>query len=387
MRHLKMWLTCLTLLAAAVLASACVSGDAPGANANGNANANGGGAAGAGGRGKKGPNDPIKIGFSMDTLKEERWQRDKDLVEARARELGVELIVAVADGNDRLQLSQAENMLTQGVDALVVAPHNAVTAAAIVEAAHRQNVPVISYDRLIRGADVDLYVSHQVVKIGEMQAAEILKLAPKGNYIIVQGSATDNNAKLLHDGHMNILRPAIERGDVRVIANQNAREWLAEESLKIVENALTRANNDVVAVLASNDGTARGAIQALAAQGLAGKVFVSGQDADKASMKEILLGRQTMTVYKPIAPLANSAVESAIKLARGERVETNAAVNNGKLDVPALLQELKAVDKSNILETVVKDGYHKLADICEGLPADKCPRAPDAAATPAGAKN
>lgn len=385
MRHFKVCVTVLAL-AAAMAAAGCVSGGGPGGNANGNGNSGGGGGT-TGARAKKGPNDPVKLGFSMDTLKEERWQRDKDLVEARAKELGVELIVAVADGNDRLQLSQAENMLTQGVDALIVAPHNAVTAAAIVEAAHRQGVPVISYDRLIRGADVDLYVSHQVVKIGEMQAAEILKRAPKGNYIIVQGSATDNNAKLLHDGHMNVLRPAIDRGDVKVIANQNAREWLAEESLKIVENALTRANNDVVAVLASNDGTARGAIQALDAQGLAGKVFVSGQDADKASMKEILLGRQTMTVYKPIAPLANSAVDSAIKLARGERVETNATVNNGKLDVPALLQELKAVDKTNILETVVKDGYHKLADICEGLPADKCPRAPEAAASPAaGAK-
>ena len=371
----------LALLAALAAASACVSGGGPGANTNSNG---GGGAAGA--RPRKGPNDPVKLGFSMDTLKEERWQRDKDSVEARARELGVELIVAVADGNDRLQLSQAENMLTQGVDVLIVAPHNAVTAAAIVEAAHRQNVPVISYDRLIRGADVDLYVSHQVVKIGEMQAAEILKRAPKGNYIIVQGSATDNNAKLLHDGHMNVLRPAIDRGDVKVIANQNAREWLAEEALKIVENALTRANNDVVAVLASNDGTARGAIQALDAQGLAGKVFVSGQDADKASMKEILLGRQTMTVYKPIAPLANSAVDSAIKLARGQAVQTNATINNGKLEVPALLQELVAVDKSNILETVVKDGYHKLEEICEGLPADKCPRAADAAAQPGANK-
>ena len=373
----------LVLLAALAAASACVSGGGPGVNSN----ANGGGGGAAGARARKGPNDPIKIGFAMDTLKEERWQRDKDLVEKRARELGVELVVAVADGNDRLQLSQAENMLTQGVDVLIVAPHNAVTAGSIVEAAHRQNVPVISYDRLIRGADVDLYVSHQVVKIGEMQAAEILKRAPKGNYIIVQGSATDNNAKLLHDGHMNVLKPAIDRGDVKVIANQNAREWLAEEALKIVENALTRANNDVVAVLASNDGTARGAIQALDAQGLAGKVFVSGQDADKASMKEILLGRQTMTVYKPIAPLANSAVDSAIKLARGQKVETNATINNGKLEVPALLQELVAVDKSNILETVVKDGYHKLEEICEGLPADKCPRAADATATPAGAKH
>jgi D-xylose transport system substrate-binding protein len=219
-----------------------------------------------------------------------------------------------------------------------------------------------------------------------MQADYLLKRAPKGNYVIVQGSATDNNARLLHEGHMNVLKPAVDRGDIKIVANQPAREWLADEALKIVENALTRSNNDVVAVVASNDGTARGSIQALANQGLAGKVLVSGQDADLASMREILLGRQTMTVYKPIDPLARSAVESAIRLARGERPETNGAVNNGRKDVPAMLHGLVAVDKDNIVQTVVRDGYHKLERICEGLAADKCPRGSDAAAMPGANK-
>ena len=379
MRHTKVWAA--VLLAASTLAAACVSG-----NDAGGGNANSAGGAGQTAQRTKGPNDPVKIGFSMDTLKEERWQRDKELVEKYARERGVEVLIDVANGDDRVQLNQAENMLTKGVDVLIVAPHNGEVAASIVEAAHRQSVPVISYDRLIRNADVDLYVSSQVVKIGEMQADYLLKRAPKGNYVIVQGSATDNNARLLHDGHMNVLKPAVDRGDVKIVANQPAREWLADEALKIVENALTRSNNDVVAVVASNDGTARGSIQALANQGLAGKVFVSGQDADLASMREILLGRQTMTVYKPIDPLARSAVESAIKLARGERPETNGAVNNGRKDVPAILHDLVAVDKDNILQTVVRDGYHKLERICEGLPADKCPRAADAAAMPGANK-
>ncbi|HLL75566.1 MAG TPA: substrate-binding domain-containing protein [Pyrinomonadaceae bacterium] len=375
MRHSKVWAA--SLLVSALLAAACVSGtNTGGGNANGGAGA---------ARRAKGPNDPVKIGFSMDTLKEERWQRDKELVEKHARERGVEVLIDVANGDDRVQLNQAENMLTRGVDVLIVAPHNGEVAASIVEAAHRQGVPVISYDRLIRNSDVDLYISSQVVKIGEMQADYLLRRAPRGNYVIVQGSATDNNARLLHEGHMNVLKPAIDRGDIRVVANQPAREWLADEALKIVENALTRANNDIVAVVASNDGTARGAIQALANQGLAGKVFVSGQDADLASMREILQGRQTMTVYKPIEPLARSAVEAAIKLARGETVETNGAVNNGRKDVPAVLHDLVAVDKDNILQTVVKDGYHKLERICEGLPADKCPRA-DSAAMPGANK-
>ena len=372
MRNFKVLISAVAL--AALAAAGCVSGsDTGGGNANGNAGA-------TAARRVKGPNDPVKIGFSMDTLKEERWQRDKELVEKRAREKGVQLIVDVANGDDARQISQAENMLTQGVDVLIVAPHNAVAAAAIVEAAHRQGVPVISYDRLIRNSDVDLYVSHQVVKMGEMQADYLLKRAPKGNYIIVQGSATDNNAKLLHDGQMNILRPAEQRGDIKIVANQPAREWLAEEALKIVENALTNNNNNVVAVVASNDGTARGAISALANQGLAGKVLVSGQDADLASMKEILTGRQTMTVYKAIEPLANSAVDAAIQLARGQQVQTNATTNNGRKDVPSFLHEPVAVDKDNLLATVVKDGYHKLERICEGIPADKCPRADSAAA-------
>lgn len=365
------------LALAALAAAGCVSGgDVGGGNANGKAGA---------ARRVKGPNDPIKIGFSMDTLKEERWQRDKELVEKRAGERGVEIIVEVANGDDARQISQAENMLTRNVDVLIVAPHNAVAAAAIVEAAHRQGVPVISYDRLIRNSDVDLYVSHQVVRMGEMQADYLLKRAPKGNYVIVQGAATDNNARLLHEGQMNVLKPAIDRGDIKIVANQPAREWLAEEALKIVENALTLANNDIVAVVASNDGTARGAISALANQGLAGKVLVSGQDADLASMKEILLGRQTMTVYKAIEPLANSAVDAAIQLARGGQVQTNATINNGRKDVPAFLHEPVAVDKDNLVATVIRDGYHSLARICEGIPADKCPRA-DAAAVPGANK-
>src|SRR4030095_16859681 len=169
-------------------------------------------------RKKKGPNDPVVIGFSMGTLKEERWQRDKDLVEKRAKELGMQVNVQVANGDDNLQIKQAENLLTQGVDVLIVAPHNGEIAASIVEAAHRQGVPVIAYDRLIKNSDVDLYVSHQVIKIGEMQAKYLLDHVNKkpANFVIVGGSPTDNNALLLHQGQMNILNPAVGRGDVQV---------------------------------------------------------------------------------------------------------------------------------------------------------------------------
>src|SRR5688572_10983552 len=345
-----------------LMIGACVSGPQPTNNSTA--------------REKKGPNEPVVIGFSMDTLKEERWQRDKDLVEKRAKELGMQVNVQVANGDDNLQIKQAENLLTQGVDVLIVAPHNGEIAASIVEAAHRQGVPVIAYDRLIKNADVDLYVSHQVVKIGEMQAKYLLDHVNKkpANFVIVGGSPTDNNALLLHEGQMNVLKPAVDRGDVKIVTDQYAKEWQASAALNIVENALTQVNNQVDAVVCSNDGTARGAIQALAGQNLAGKVLVSGQDADLASMKLIVEGTQTMTIYKSIQPLANGAVDAAVKLARGEKVETSETIDNGFKKVPAILLEPVAVDRNNILTTVVKDGYHKLEDICAGVPPEKCPK-------------
>jgi D-xylose transport system substrate-binding protein len=329
---------------------------------------------GGGGGGAKKTGGPITIGFSMDTLKEERWQRDKEFIEAKAKEMGVKVIVQVANGDDKLQMEQAENLLTQGVDVLLVAPHNGEVAASIVEAAKRQNVPVISYDRLIRNSDVSLYVSHQVVKIGEMQAKYCLDHAPKGNYVIVGGSPTDNNAVLLHQGQMNILKPAIDRGDIKIVADQYAKEWKATEALNITENALTQTKNDIAAVVCSNDGTAGGAIQALEEQKLIGKVIVSGQDAELAACQRIVEGKQSMTVFKPIKPLADVAVESAIKLARGEQIQTADKVNNGMKDVPAILLEPVAVDKSNMADTVIKEGFQKLEAVYQNVPKDQWPK-------------
>ena len=327
---------------------------------------------GTGGKRVRG-NGPVRIGFSMDTLKEERWQRDKASVEQRCKEVGAECEVQVANGDDAVQTKQCDNLLTKGVDVLIVAPHNGQIAASIVEAAHRQGVPVISYDRLIRNADVDLYVSHQVVKIGQMQAQYALDHAAKGNYVLIGGSQTDNNALLLMDGQMNVLQPAIDRGDIKIVAKQFAREWLASEALRITEDALTKNNNDIQAIVASNDGTAGGAISALPPQ-LVGKVLVTGQDASLDAVQRIVEGKQTMTIYKPIQPLAFSAVDSAIKLARGEKIDAKDKINNGKNDVPSILQEPIVLDKNNVMQTVIKDGYHKLEDVYKNVPKDQWPK-------------
>jgi D-xylose transport system substrate-binding protein len=301
----------------------------------------------------------IRIGFSMDTLKEERWQKDRDLFVKRAEELGAEVLVQAADGKDETQVKQAESLLTQGIDVLVVIPHNSEVAASIVARAKGQNVPVISYDRLIKNSEPDLYISFDNEKVGEIQAKYLLEKAPKGNYILIGGAQTDNNAQLFRKGQMNVLQPAIDKGDIKIVADQWARDWLSDEALKHTENALTASNNNVAAIVASNDATAGGAIQALNVQKLGGKVFVSGQDADLAGLQRIVDGTQSMTVYKPISQLAPRAAEAAVTLAKKEKVSTTRTVNNGKIDVPSILLEPVVVDKNNLEETVIKEGYQK----------------------------
>lgn len=307
---------------------------------------------------QKAPGEKIRIGFSMDTLKEERWQRDRDLFSKYAEQLGAEVLVQAANGDDRMQVQQCENLLTQNIDVLVIVPHNADVSAAAVEAAEKQGIPVIAYDRMINSPNVDLYISFDNVKVGELQAKYLLDRAPKGNYVLIGGAPTDNNAKMFRDGQMKVLQPAIDRGDIKIVADQWARDWLAAEALNHTENALTQNNNDVKAIVASNDGTAGGVVQALEGQGLAGKVYVSGQDADLAALQRIVQGKQSMTVYKPIEPLAKRAAEAAVALARGEKVATTSTVNNGRKDIPSILLEPVVVDKDNIRETVVKNGYH-----------------------------
>ena len=306
----------------------------------------------------------IKIGLSLDTLKEERWQHDRDLFVAKAKEMGVDVLVQAANSNDALQNSQAENLLTEGVNVLVVVPHNGKSCATIVEAAHKSGVPVIAYDRLIMDSDLDLYISFDNVKVGEYQADYLVKRKPKGNYVLIGGAPTDNNALLFRKGQMNVLEPLVKNGDIKIVADQWADDWLPVKALQIMENALTQNHNNVDAVVVSNDATAGGAIQALAEQNLAGKVLVSGQDADIAGCQRIMAGTQSMTVYKPIKRLAEKAAEIAVAMANKQPLtDPTSTVNNGKKDVTSILLEPVEVDKANMDSTVIADGYQKKEDV------------------------
>ncbi|WP_369433779.1 D-xylose ABC transporter substrate-binding protein [Psychromonas sp. MME1] len=282
---------------------------------------------------------------------------------AKAEQLGAKVYVQSANGNEQTQISQIENMISRGVDVLVIIPTNGEVLSNVIKEAKIDGIEILSYDRLINNADIDFYLSFDNEKVGEMQAKSMLASKPSGRYFLMGGSPTDNNAKLFRQGQMNILQPKIDSGDIKVVGDQWVNAWLAENALKIMENALTANNNDIDVVVASNDSTAGGAIQALEAQGLAGKVFISGQDADLAAVRRIIAGTQTMTVYKPIVALAQRAAEIAVTLGNGDTPKQNAKLNNGMKDVPAWLLEPIAVDVTNIKETIVADGFHSKEEL------------------------
>jgi len=327
------------------------------------------------GRGGSSAKKAPVIGLSLDTLREERWQRDRDMFVARCRELGARVLVQAANNNEVVQNAQAENLLTQGVDVLVVAPHNSKTAATIVESAHRSGVPVIAYDRLINDSDVDLYISFDNERVGELQAGYAVQRAPRGRYVLIGGSPADNNALLYHKGQMNVLKPRVDRREIEIVTDQYAADWQPVEALKIMENALTRSDNRVDAVVAANDGLAGGAIQALAEQGLAGKVVVTGQDAELSACQRVVAGTQSMTIYKPIRKLAGKAAEIAVAMARKQPIGTVAdRLDNGFKQVPSLLIEPVAVDRNNLASTVIADGFHPLAQVYAGVPRERWPQ-------------
>ncbi|MGM0836369.1 MAG: D-xylose ABC transporter substrate-binding protein [Bacillota bacterium] len=307
--------------------------------------------------------DKIKIGFSMDTLEEERWLRDRDLFKAAVEALGAEVEIKAANGDDSEQILQAEKLISEGVDLLVVVPHNAEATAAIVNKAHLAGIRVISYDRLVKNSDIDLYVSFDNEKVGELQAEAITKLVPTGKYVYIGGADTDNNAHLFKKGVFNVLQPLIDKGDITVVYDQWTRNWLPENAFLNMEAALAANNNEIDAVIAANDATAGKVIEALEKQGLAGKVPVAGQDAELMAAQRIVQGTQTMTVYKPIKTLAQEVAELAVRMAKGEYIDTDRKVNNGKTEVPSVLLAPIAVDKENMDETVIRDGFHLREDV------------------------
>ncbi|HEX8734611.1 MAG TPA: substrate-binding domain-containing protein [Pyrinomonadaceae bacterium] len=312
----------------------------------------------------------------MATVKEERWQRDRDAFEAHCKKMNVECVVTVANNDASRQSNDVDNLLTQKVDVLVIAPHDATQAATMVDKAKAQGTPVISYDRLINSDKIDVYISHQVPVIGRKIAEYALQKAPEGNYVMVYGAGTDNNAHIMKKEQLAVLQSAIDSGKIKIVADNFITDWKPDEALKMAENALTQNGDNIKAFIVSNDGMAGGVVSALEKRGLAGKILVTGQDAEISALQRIAEGKQSMTVYKPIIPLANGAVEAAIKLAKKEPLtEAKPFMNDViKKEVPSILLEVQTVDKDNLMTTVIKDGFAKFEDVYKNVPADQRPK-------------
>ncbi|MCL6516129.1 sugar ABC transporter substrate-binding protein [Alicyclobacillus sp.] len=273
----------------------------------------------------------------------------------------IKVIYNNAQGNATTQQQQAEAAITNGAKVLVLDPVDSKAAATIVNEAQQAGVKVISYDRLITGANVDYYVSFDNEKVGQLQGQYIADHTPKGGTVVmIDGAQTDNNALLFAKGAHDVLDPLFANGTLKKGYETYTPDWLPANGQREMEQALTQLNNKVDGVLVANDGLAGAVIQALRAQGLAGKVPVTGQDATDAGLHNILQGLQSMTVYKAVKQEAEAAAKLAVALAQGQQPDAsliNGKVNNGTKDVPSVLLTPVVVTKDNIQDTVIKDGY------------------------------
>jgi D-xylose transport system substrate-binding protein len=299
----------------------------------------------------------ITIGISFDSLTVERWQKDRDIFVAEAERLGAKCIFLSADGDAKKQNEQCDSLLNQGIDVLVIVPKSANVAARAVKNARNRGVPVLSYDRLVLNCEPNLYLSFDNVRVGRMQADYLVNHV-KGKYFLLGGDPGDNNAKLFRQGQLEVLKPYILNKEIKVVGQNWADGWSPKKAREIIESLLVSVGTELDAIVASNDNTASGVIQALKAQGLDGKVYVSGQDADLQACRRIIEGTQAMTVYKPIKKLATAGAQAAIKLAKGETIEAPQKLNNGKMDVPSILLDPIALDKSNLVKILTEDGFY-----------------------------
>jgi D-xylose transport system substrate-binding protein len=308
----------------------------------------------------------ISIGFSLDSIAIARWTKDRDLITQKAQSLGASVVTLIANSDDATQVSQIQNLISQKVNVLIIVAHNANALSGVIDQAHKAGIKVIAYDRMILNSNPDLYVSFDSTKVGQFAAQYVMAAVPKtvtvANVAFVGGSPTDNNATLVRNGAMSVLDPLVKAGKAKLAFDQYTPNWDAQTAYENLKAFLDKGGK-VDAAVVSNDGMATGVTQALKEHGLAGKVPVSGQDAELTAIKRLIDGTQTITLYKPITTEAERAVEGAIDLANGKAPQTTGVMNNGKIDVPAFLINPVPVTKDTIKETVIKDGFYSAEDV------------------------
>jgi len=308
------------------------------------------------------------IGVSWSNFQEERWKTDEAAMKKAIEAAGDTYISADAQSSASKQLTDVESLISQGANALIILAQDASAIGPAVQQAVNEGIPVVGYDRLIDNKDA-FYLTFDNMEVGRMQAREVFKVQPEGNYVFIKGSGADPNADFLFAGAMEVLKEAIDSGAIKNVGEAYTDGWLPANAQKNMEQFLTANNNEVAAVVAANDGTAGGAIAALDAQGLAGSVPVSGQDADHAALNRVARGTQTVSVWKDSRELGKTAAEIASQLADGKAMTDIAEVTTFKSPAGTELNSVfltpVPITKDN-LNVVIDAGWISKDVACQG---------------------
>jgi D-xylose transport system substrate-binding protein len=339
-----------------VLAAAC-----------GNDDGGGGGASDGGGGGEE-----ITVGVSWNNYNEERWAKwDEPAIKAALEAGGASYISSDAGSSAEQQLADVENLISQGADAVIILAQDGEAIKPAVQSALEQGIPVVAYDRLIEDPGA-LYITFDNVEVGRLEAQAVFDQVPKGNYVFIKGNSADANADFVRSGQQEILQDALDSGDVVNVGESYTDNWDPAVAQTNMEQFLTENNNDVQAVVASNDGMAGGVVAALEAQGLAGQVAVSGQDGDLAALNRVALGTQTVSVWKDARELGKAAGEAAVALAQGTALADVSGVvtfdSPGGNAMTSILLTPIAVTQDN-LDVVVDAGWIAVEELCQGVEA------------------
>ena len=324
----------------------------------------------------------FKVAYSCGQELEERWQREIGMFADYFKKAGVDFVSSTAGYDTNKQIAQCENYISQGVDLLIITPTDADATAVIADSAKKAGVPIIVYDQPMNSKNVSYLVTFDAVETGSLIAQYTMRGAPSGNYVILYGDQANMNAQNIKIGDWQVLGDAIKSKKIHVVMEQWVKSWDPNVALSFVENALTANKNDIQAVVAPNDGTAGGVVQALAAQGLAGKVPVAGQDADLAACQRVVEGTQAMTVYKNLIKLNTATCQIAMALLNKKDPQASVDKELGEWtafklksgdDVPMFKPRQIAVTKDNMMKEIVKTGFHKFDDVYRNVPAAERP--------------
>jgi D-xylose transport system substrate-binding protein len=316
----------------------------------------------------------VVVGVSWSNFQEERWKTDEAAIKAELAKRGATYVSADAGGSPEKQLADVDGLIAKGAKALVILAMDKDAIVPALAKAKQRGIPVIAYDRLIDQPGV-YYITFDNQEVGRMQARAVFSVRPTGNYVMIKGSPTDPNADFLRAGQQEVLAPAIKSGAIKIVGEEYTEGWKPEVAQKNMEQILTRNNNKVDAVVASNDGTAGGVVAALSARGISG-VPVSGQDGDQAALNRVALGTQTVSVWKDARDLGREAADAAVDLASGKPVPGTKKWTGGEHKVTLDSKFLKPVPITRAnLDVVVKAGWISKDNLCRGVDAAKAPSA------------